>query len=112
MCFAGTIQNNVCAHSSFVGSQSPRWSYLVLLFKARGGPHVYLSVCAAHQWDARDRVEHTGYNVKQMDCASAPDFQRIPTTNNLRTGMHARIKSIQIGERRSARPSKCSPDSQ
>jgi len=27
-----------------------------------------------------------------------PDFQRIPTTNILRTGLHARIKSIQNRE--------------
>jgi len=36
--------------------------------------HLRLSVCAAHQWDARDRVAHTGYNGKQMDCASAQIF--------------------------------------
>jgi len=34
------------------------------------------------------------------------DFQRIRTTNNLRNCLHARIKHIQIRERRSARPSK------
>jgi len=34
-----------------------------------------------------------------------PDFQRIPTTNILRTCVHARINSIQNRERRSARPS-------
>ena len=48
MRFAGTLQNNVCAHSSFVGSQSPRWSYLVyslkdgcrLLFVCRRPPRI------------------------------------------------------------------------
>jgi len=33
-----------------------------------------LSVCAANQWVARDRVAHTGYNGKQMDCATAQIF--------------------------------------
>jgi len=41
-----------------------------------------------------------------------PEFQRIPTTNILRTYMHALIKSIQIRERRSAGPSNSSPDLQ
>jgi len=36
--------------------------------------HLRLSVCAAHQWDARDRVEHRGYNGKQMDSATARIF--------------------------------------
>jgi len=52
----------------------PHENHSILLFKARRGPHVCLSVCAAHQWDARDRVAHTGYNGKQMDCASAQIF--------------------------------------
>jgi len=30
--------------------------------------------CTAHQWDGRDQTSHTGYNGKQMDCATAPIF--------------------------------------
>jgi len=40
---AGTLQYMVCVHRPDVGSWSPRWSYLVLLFKARRGP--LASVC-------------------------------------------------------------------
>jgi len=36
--------------------------------------YIYLSVCAVHQWDARDQVADTGYNGKQMGCASAQSF--------------------------------------
>jgi len=28
-------------------------------------------ICAAHQWDARGRVSHTGYNGKKLNCATA-----------------------------------------
>jgi len=36
--------------------------------------YICLSVCAAHQWDARDRVAHTGYHGKQMDCGTGQIF--------------------------------------
>jgi len=39
-----------------------------------GDMYICLCVCAAPSWDARDRVAHTGYNVKQKDCANAQIF--------------------------------------
>ena len=36
--------------------------------------YLRLSLCAAHQWGTRDRAAYTGYNGKQMDCASAQSF--------------------------------------
>jgi len=36
--------------------------------------YICLYVCAADQWDGRDRVSHTRYIDKQMGCATAQIF--------------------------------------
>jgi len=90
MRFAGTLQNNVCAHSSFVGSQSPRWSYLVPLYKADGGPLV------RPLFAFRNCPIATPHRASEVHSRSGPDFKGIPPSNILRTRGSGRINSIQI----------------
>jgi len=79
MRFAGTLQNNVCAHSSFVGSQSPRWSYLVYVCKPGGGPHVCLLFAF------RNCPIATPHRASEVHSRGGPDFKGIAPPNILRT---------------------------
>jgi len=90
MCFAGTIQNNVCAHSSVVGSQSPRWSYLVYVYKPGGGLHVCLLFAF------RNCPIATPHGASEVHSRSGPDFKGIAPSNILRTRGSGRINSLQI----------------
>jgi len=79
MRFAGTIQNNVCAHSSFVGSQSPRWSYLVYLYKARG------ILLVRPLFAFRNCPIATPHEASEIHSRGGPDFKGITPPNILRT---------------------------
>jgi len=79
MRFAGTLQNNVCAHSSFVGSQSPRWSYLVYVYKPGGGPHV------RPLFAFRNCPIATPHGASEVHSWEDPDFKSIAPPNILRT---------------------------
>ena len=78
-----------------MGSQSPRGSYLVPLYKARGGPHVCPLFAFRNQPIATPRA------ASELHSRDDPDFKGMPTTNILRTGLHAGIKYIPVGWPRS-----------
>jgi len=103
------------------------WSVCIALMwalRARAGPtlsfylklavghlRLYVCLCIPPMGRPRSGFAH-GLHWQTNGLRDGPDFQRISTTSILGTCMHARIKSIHIGERRSARPSNCSPDLQ
>jgi len=115
-----SVLGALCLHCDFLDSRRtltpslpqshPGAPSLQSFYLKLAAGHLRLSVCMCSAPMGRPRSGRAhGLHRQTNGLRDGPDFRRIPTTNVLRTCMHARIKSIQIGERRSARPSNCSP---
>jgi len=91
---ASVGQVRKCA-SIYCGLSEPARVLPIPLYKARGGPHVCPLFAFRNQPVATPRA------ASELHSRDDPDFTGIPTTNILRTGLHARIKYIPVGWPRS-----------